>query len=215
MKVKGILVVGLMVAMQACSTPPIKPFVSEFEVAENTSFTIIDNRTAQDKLTDKGSYNRMSCDFGVRKIGDDEVLPHRVDYLATRLEKEVGPKKLRGKTLQLNKFDIYFNYQLPMRTSLNKNDYAYNNSAITSMVTGILNLYECWATETHPGGYDLSKNTESKPVGIVHVEIAIDSDQFKSSVNFIPAENEHELPIVGVATIRAVDKIVEQLNDAL
>jgi len=35
-KVKGILVVGLMVAMQAFSTPPIKPFVSEFEVVENT-----------------------------------------------------------------------------------------------------------------------------------------------------------------------------------
>lgn len=215
MKVKGILVVGLMVAMQACSTPPIKPFVSEFEVAENTSFTIIDNRTAQDKLTDKGSYNRMSCDFGVRKIGDDEVLPHRVDYLATRLEKEVGPKKLRGKTLQLNKFDIYFNYQLPMRTSLNKNDYAYNNSAITSMVTGILNLYECWATETHPGGYDLTINTKLKPVGITHIEIAIDSNHYKSSVNFIPGAGEDELPIVGVATIRAVDKIVEQLNDAL
>ena len=215
MKVKGILVVGLMVAMQACSTPQIKPFFSEFEVVENTSFTIIDNRTAQDKLTDKGSYNRMSCDFGVRKIGDDEVLPHRVDYLVTRLEKEVGPKKLRGKSLKLNRFDIYFNYQLPMRAGLNKNDYAYNNSAITSMVTGILNLYECWATEKHPGGYDLSINTELKPVGITHIEITIDSNQYESSVNFIPGVNEDELPITGEATIRAVDKIVAQLNDAL
>ena len=102
-----------------------------------------------------------------------------------------------------------------MRSSLNTNDYSYNNSAIASMVIEILKRYECWATEAHPGGYDLSKNTELKPVGIVRIEITIDSNQFESNLDFIPGVDEHELPITGEATIRAVDKMVAELNAAL
>lgn len=215
MNVKKFILLVFLISIAGCGGPTIKPFVSDFVIQDETSFTLIDKRNPAVNLPQKGSYNRTACDYGIMRIGNSEVVPDRVDYLRTRLENEIGPEKLEGKIIFLNQFDLYFNYQLPMRADLGGMNLNLDEENIVAFVNDIFKKFECWADETYPGGYDLGKNTELQPVGIGEILVDIGESSIKSRVEFIPGAQEQNQAIGGTTIIRAVDKLIDKIESEL
>ena len=215
MKFRSLVLAVLILIIQGCASPQPKSFVSDFEILENTSFTLEDIRSESEKSEKKSSSNVYSCDYGIMRIGDEDVVPNKIDYLTTRLEKEVGIEKLSGKSIQINQYDIYLNYQLNLRASFDVNDYVSGGSELTGMIAGLFSSFQCWARDNYPGGYDLSKNTMLQPVGLAQIKLTIEDREFASRVEFIPDQNEQNLAIAGTSLIRAVDSLILQLNETL
>ncbi len=192
-----------------------KPFVENFEIATELKYQLIDERPQNEKTPSRGSSNRQSCDYSIWRIGEDEVVPSRIDYLKSRLQRELKAESLNGATVKIKEFSVYFNQQLSARSALSG---IKLNPGASSKIEDVLKLllqsFECWAGPGTPGGYDLSTNPAAQPAAVVTIRLEIGAQPFQSHYAFIPSKEEQGLPIGGTALIRAVDKLVENINGA-
>ena len=192
-----------------------KPFIEDFLVSTDFRYELIDDRPQQEKDAARGSSNRQSCDFGIWRIGDEEIVPSRIDYLKSRLQREVKPERLVGTVVRVKEYSVFFNQQLSARAASGRIQFnSRYDSSLGRAMTELLQSFECWAGPQTASGYDLLTNPRAQPVGIVAIRLEIGTKFFESRYSFIPGADDQHLPIGGTALIRAVDKLIEAVNGA-
>lgn len=78
---------------------------------------VIDARPQSDKETEHLSLLATSCDYGVRRLGDEKTVPPRLLLLQQDLEDRLGPL-VQGRTLTVTRYAIYFNRAAGLRRGL-------------------------------------------------------------------------------------------------
>jgi|CXWL01.1.fsa_nt_gi hypothetical protein len=190
-----------------------KPFIENFEVVSALTYQLIEDRYEAERTPSKVSLNRQSCEYGILRIGEDEVIPSRLDYLKSRLQRELMPELLNGSTVKVSEFSIYFNYQLSARLALGGVHIQRGGDAQSQeAIAGLLKSFECWADPTMPGGYNLESNPAAQPAAVVTIRLTVGGKPFQSSYTFIPRKDEQNLPVGGTALIRAVDALIANIN---
>lgn len=190
-----------------------KPFIENFEIVSALTYQLVEDRTEAEMTPSRGSLNRQSCEYGIWRIGEDEVIPSRLDYLKSRLQRELRPELLNSSTIKISEFSIYFNYQLSARFALGGVQIQRGANAQSSdAIAGLLKSFECWANPAMPGGYDLAINPAAQPAAVVTIRLTIGGAPFQSRYTFIPGKDEQNLPVGGTALIRAVDALITNIN---
>ena len=75
---------------------------------------ILDKRPDKEKYDEILSVNISSDNYGIFRIGDNQMVPDRIIYLANRLESKSN-NKLLNKSIVLNNFEIHNNLQKLLR----------------------------------------------------------------------------------------------------
>jgi hypothetical protein len=131
------------------------------------SVQIIDVREEAEKQFENMSYLVTSCSYGIWRIGDAQIVPDRVAYLADQLGKK-APDKVQGKSITLSKFDVFNNGQANVR-----------KENTTGLIESALSNSSCVGDETVPGGFRLSENPDFTTVIVSEIVIDIGEDTKK------------------------------------
>jgi hypothetical protein len=75
---------------------------------------IIDARPDEDKTTEYLSYIIFSCDYGIRRLGDEKTVPPRLTLLRRDLESALG-RQVGNATITVSRYRIFFNRGAALR----------------------------------------------------------------------------------------------------
>ena len=100
------LVAGLIVLVEGCTGTPA--VLEGFQPPAAQSAAIVDARVEQDKQSERLSGLITSCDYGIYRVGDDQISPGRLDLLKRDLASTMGDR-LTNHTLTISRYDIFYN----------------------------------------------------------------------------------------------------------
>ena len=137
--------------------------------AGNKVFKISDARPKKVKESEWLSLMITSCEYGIRRIGDTDSVPNKMEILERDLA-EFAPDLLAGKSIQINHYTLHLNRALALRGQMNS---MYGGVIAKSMIN-----VGCKKDEVSAGWYeatdvsnvnspiivDLAANVDSKPV---------------------------------------------------
>lgn len=184
------IVIMICMAFLAGCVAPLKYSLPEIENVKALSFTIEDLRPAWQKVTQKGSSFRGSCDAFINRYGDESMSPSRIDSLANYLEIH-NSDYLKGKVVKVHNFTTYFNQQQALRDM-------FGGGLAGALAGG----GECQLEDKHPGGfvlkeldpnYDYDKFSNYKKSGLInHISVEIDGKFYshRSVSEFEPKPTE-------------------------
>ncbi len=106
---KSILSIVLLIVSFGCA--PKQPLVYNYDFTKVTpAFTISDERPAPEKKAEILSVNILNDNYGIFRIGDNETVPDRIQYLTNQLGNKAN-SQLSGKQVVVKHFEIHNNLQ--------------------------------------------------------------------------------------------------------
>jgi hypothetical protein len=141
------------------------------ERASSLGIRIVDDRPDEDKSTEHLSLLITSCDYGIRRLGDEKTVPPRLTLLRQDLETALGPQ-IANATVRVSRYRIFFNRGAALRGQTN----AQYQGLIPALLSNAGS--RCPKDETSGGWYAASEaKTPHSPL-IVEVEGAVGAKRF-------------------------------------
>lgn len=104
-----VFMISVFAALQGCATTQIYNY--QFQPSEEEPiFTLIDSRPEMDKKAEIMSSNISSDQYGIYRLGDNQVVPDRILYLKDKLS-ENGKYFTAQMNIHVKRFVIYNNMQ--------------------------------------------------------------------------------------------------------
>ena len=151
-------------------------------------FTIVDSRPAPEREAKIISLLITSCNYGVRQIGDKNMVPDRVTLLSEDLNAAMG-QELAGRSLVLNHYGVHFNHAEVLRNGAAK----ANPGLITSALKGVGS--RCKREEMTAGWYEPDDVTTPYSPFIVEVTLTVDGKAH--SVRSVYSPDKEVIPAWG------------------
>ena len=149
--------------------------IPDFMEVRNSPFEFVDARPARDKQSEFLSLSTSSCDFAIRRLGDDVSRPSKMDILHRDLVAGLGTQ-LTGKTIRVTHYAIYLNRHATAVGSAR--EFYEVNGAAGALATGALAPSECTKDKVSGGWYEPSELTSMNPPTVVELEINVDGKAF-------------------------------------
>lgn len=188
-------------ASQTAVLPDFKDLSSEI------GFSMKDERPETEKETEWMSLSITSCNYGIRQIGDNLMVPDRLTLLRNDLYKAIG-KKLSGKTVLVKKYTIHLNEQNALRGRVYSQ---YKGAIIDYMKTFGSG---CKREEVAGGWFEPADVTTPYSPIIIEITVAIEGKKYSMRSVYSP-EKEIEPafgnPDSSSALFTAVQKASNQL----
>ncbi len=188
-------------ASQTAVLPDFKDLSSEM------GFSMKDERPEEEKETKWMSLSITNCNYGIRQIGDNLMVPDRLTLLRNDLHKALG-KKLSGKTVSVKKYIIHFNAQNAFRGRV----YAPYKGGVVEFMKGFGS--DCKREEVAAGWFGPADVTTPFSPLIIEIDAAIDGKKY--SVRSVYSPKKEIEPAFGnpepaSALFAAVQKATSQL----
>jgi hypothetical protein len=184
------LVCGIFLA--GCVTPPT--YQISGEILSKSSFELIDKRDEAQKKSEVMSYLISSCWAGVFRLGDDQIVPSRLTFLAKELYEKVDPKS-QDKKVIVNRFEIF------------------NNTALSKVSTyGLFGVGSGTGCES---AFSPDKNPANLPAIVVNVDLEIDGKRIRDKIVQIEPVGDDRIngPITTERVRRAMAASVKRIVD--
>lgn len=109
----GAWVLAACAGLSGCASSPLStvyPYAPDLKPVP-LGFAVVDRRLSAESESEVLSpHTTNENDYGIARLGDAQVTPNRVAYLAVRLQEKAGDR-LRGGTLTIERFTIHLNKQ--------------------------------------------------------------------------------------------------------
>ena len=148
--------------------------ISDFMEVRNSPFEFVDARPAQDKQTAFLSLSTSSCDYAIRRLGDEVSRPSKMDILHRDLVAGLG-NQLTGKTVRVTHYAVYINRHASFLGA------ARGYYEVTGAVGALASAHipdECTKDKVSGGWYELSELTSMNSPTVVELEIDVDGKAF-------------------------------------
>ena len=175
-----VLIVTCIPAFTSCTSAPSVAVIDDFRASENAArLQVIDQRADSDKSTEVLSYLVTSCDYAIRRLGDEVTTPSRLVLLQNDLARELGPV-VEGKVLTVNRYTIHYNNSAVLRGAV----YPGGAGAVGAVMKGIGS--HCPREKTSGGWYEASEvNGPHSPL-IVEIEATFGSQSLDVRTVYTP-----------------------------
>lgn len=200
----ALILVGLLLTTGCVMHPTVK--LSNAAEAVNHPFTLVDQRPGDQAESAILSSVITNCAYGIARLGDQNVKPDRLRYLANRLAAEKGAV-LSGKQVVVEAFSIYRNNQLKLRGGVMPN-------ASGVAIAGLRGV-ECFADATYEGGYDLTENPAGENVAVVSLVVSIDGRVVRSRAVVTASGTPGQFPAAHDVWSRVIKEAVSQAVSGL
>ena len=184
-------VCGIFVA--GCATPPTYQISAE-TIPSKSSFELIDRRDEAQKKSELMSYLISSCWGGIFRLGDDQIVPSRLTFLANELHEKLGPKS-QDKKVIVNRFEIF------------------NNTALSQVST--YGLFGVGSGSGCESAFSPDKNPDNLPAIVVNVDLEIDGKRIRDKIVQIEPVGDDRIngPITTDRVRRAMAASVKRIVD--
>lgn len=110
------LVLAASAALGGCAAPAlsVKYAYAPETIAMPSGLTVVDRRSPTESESEILSYNVANEQYGITRLGDAQVIPNRVAYLATQLQQKAG-QRLTGRSVTIEHFTVHLNKQAAHR----------------------------------------------------------------------------------------------------
>lgn len=109
-----IFILGLLFLMVGCTKKTV--IFDDTTALKSYSFTFIDSHKTDEPSIFTEQRNIWSCMYGINPVLEKEVQPSKTLILKNYLEQHLQAE-LKGKTVELTRFDAYFNTQKMLRAT--------------------------------------------------------------------------------------------------
>lgn len=150
--------------------------ISDFMAVTNSPFEFIDARPAQDKQTTFLAVSPFSCDYAIRRLGDEISRPSKMDILHRDLVVGLG-NLLTGKTVRVTHYAVYINRHASSASAA-RNYYEFTGGAVGAIASGEVAPNECTRDKVSGGWYDPSELTSMNSPTVVELEIDVGGKPF-------------------------------------
>jgi hypothetical protein len=150
--------------------------ISDFRDVRNSPFEFIDARLAQDKQSEFLALSPNSCDYAIRRLGDEVSRPSKMDILHRDLVDGLG-NQLTGKTIRVTRYAIYFNAHASYASAA-RNFYGSSGGAVGALAGGAVAPNECTKDKVSGGWYEPSELTSMNSPTVVELEIEVGGKAF-------------------------------------
>ena len=167
---------------------------------------IIDSRPADDKESEWLSLIVTSCDYGIRRWGDETTIPPKLTLLRRDLEDTLN-NQLSNATITVSKYAIFFNGSAGLRHTVYSGSIGIVPAIMESMGSN------CSKEETTGGWYAASEVTNSHSPIVIEIEAAFEGKNYNVRTVYSP---EEELPVTGgLESASALFAAIHKANAAL
>ncbi|KQW01611.1 hypothetical protein [Rhizobacter sp. Root1221] len=156
-----------------------------------SGLTVVDRRSPAESESEILSYNVANEQYGITRLGDAQVIPNRVAYLAAQLQQKAG-QRLTGRSVTIEHFTVHLNKQA-----------AYRKFAAGAAVGGAV------------GSAIQSSLDPSRPFIDTELELVVEARRVSSRqrVNLGSGpEQEQVAAAIKVSLDAAVDDVIRQLG---
>lgn len=141
--------------------------------------TLVDARKADERKTETLSSWVTSCDFGIRRLGDDGEGPPKLDLLKQDLDAALNGQ-LSGKTMTISRYEAFENVSAARRRMVYGNGVGVVGAVMSGMGSN------CSREGTADGWYGAGEvNSVFSPI-VVEIEAMLDGKPFSARVVFSP-----------------------------
>ena len=183
------LVCGIFLA--GCATPPT--YQISGEILSKSSIELIDKRDEAQKKSELMSYLISSCWAGIFRLGDEQIVPSRLTFLAKELDEKLSPKSQVKKVI-VNRFEIF-------------------NNALSKVSTyGLVGVGSGSGCES---AFSPEKNPANLPAIVVNVDLEIDGKRIRDKIVQIEPVGDDRIngPITTDRVRRAMAASVKRIVD--
>lgn len=153
------------------------------------SIKFVDNRNEEQKRSEVMSMSITDCWYGVYRLGDEQTEPGRLSYLAKSLDSRMGDE-LAGKTVRIDTFEVFNNWQSVLRPSSDPTGAAYGLAQPTTgaavvgnaLGAGIAAAIMSGACRANSSKLAVDRNPNNLPAVIVNYDFTVDSRRVKGTV---------------------------------
>ena len=135
---------------------------------------VVDARPAEDKSTEFLSLWISSCDYGIRRLGDEKTVPSRLVLLRRDLEESLGDQ-LANKTITVSRYRIFFNKGSALLQS-NPGNRSLAGPLIMSALTPGTN--SCGLDKPEGGRYNSSEVSAAYSPIIIEIEVKLGAQDY-------------------------------------
>lgn len=144
-------------------------------------FEIVDQRPDLERKSGSLSLLITSCDYAIRRMGDERTVPNRVDLLKRDLGQALSAP-LAGKRIELKQYTVYLNKSAAMRDQVYGDKKGLIPAAMESMGS------KCSKEETTAGWFAASEVTNPYSPFVVDIEVSIDGESYASHFVYSPPQ---------------------------
>lgn len=205
--VKSLSLSAVLIAAQLLSGCASQTAIlSGYSRPETTApFQIVDSRPAAERTTKFMSLLITSCNYGVRQLGDKNLVPDRVALLTEDLNAALG-EQLTGKTLELKRYGVHFNNAQALRNGVAK----ANQGLIVDMMKDMGS--RCKREEMEAGWFEPDDITTPYSPFIVEVLLVVDGKPH--SVRSVYSPDKEVSPAFGdPETAKALFAAIKKANE--
>lgn len=181
--------------------------------AATAPFEIVDKRPAEERDRKFMSLIITSCNYGVRQVGDTDVVPDRITLLREDLNAAMG-EQLAGKSLVVSHYGLHFNNAQALRNGAAQ----ANSGLIVDMMKDIGT--RCKREEMKAGWFEPDDVTTPYSPFIVEITLAVDGKThtvrsvFSPDKEVSPAFGDPETAKALFAAIKkANEKVIASLRE--
>ena len=141
--------------------------------------TLVDARKANELKTETLSNWITSCDYGIRRLGDDGEGPPKLALLKQGLDAAL-PAPLAGKTLTISKYVVFVNVSAALR----RGAYGSHPGVVGAVMSGMGS--NCSREGTTDGWYGATEVTSVFSPLVVEIEATLDGKAFSARIVYSP-----------------------------
>jgi hypothetical protein len=160
------------------SIGPALPATAD-DVSASPGVSVADARKASELKTGTLSNWITSCDYGIRRLGDDGEGPPKLVLLKQDLDAAL-PAALAGKTLTISKYAVFVNVSAALR----RGTYGSNPGIVGAVMSGMGS--NCSREGTTDGWYGATEVTSVFSPIVVEVEATLDGKAFSARIVYSP-----------------------------
>jgi hypothetical protein len=155
----------------------------------NVGLTVVDHRPIKDKESEILSLSISSCDYGIRRLGDETTLPARLVLLRHDLEDSLG-SRLENATVDVTRYTMYWNPRIGVLATWTyappQMGFAPNQASIIDSLTFGA---KCTETEMGEPWIEPTREIVGKAPLIVILEASVAGKTYKIHSTYVPQQD--------------------------
>jgi hypothetical protein len=207
MQVKIVAAVAATLVLFGCAKTAT---ISDFMEVRNSPFEFIDARPVQDRQSEILALSPFSCDYGIRRLGDEVSRPSKMDILHRDLVDGLG-NQLTGKTVRVTRYAVYFNAHTAYAT-VARNYYGFSGGAVGTLASRAVAPNECTRDKVSGGWYEPSESSSMNAPTVVELEIEVGGKPLVARAVYAEREFTQDRTVILDAIRLAHAKLVSDLR---
>jgi hypothetical protein len=185
----------------------VKYQIGSPDLASSNQIKLTDRRPEKEKKAEAMSLNKNNCWFGVYRIGDDQLTPQKMEILTSILQLNLKDK-VNGKSLVVNRFEVFNNIQLGMKKAV--------SMASFGMVKPVPSASEIKSGKCGDA-FSLDINPENMPSVIVLYDVVLDGKAISGKIVQLDPKNINDdnarSPTVRERIRKGISRAAEEISN--